>query len=398
MISKNKWEETIMKLTKRIITCLVVVALAIASLPMGVMAVTKDDTNKIPNRAKLMKLVDEFSLPVGVLEEYEMNPGTNRNYNFSKAKARRAILKYRTESKKKMNKYSKRMFGVKTSKVTPFPGEWGNSNIVMEVDNIKKTSARQYFVNGRVYMSTYNDHKKHKCGTFKMLVQKNSKAKYKYVAKTLKLSTWPTAKTKSSTVNLFASAKKYKKITASMTYQRITVSGVKGSKKINTVLKNDYDRFLKNPKRNSFYEWVAEDNANPKKKKNHYYYNTSSTVKYNMNNILSIRITIKFYAGTVVNIDKYGYNFNAKTGNKITIRNVCRGSDQSIKNRMYKAINKQKWAKKYKKKAKKIIKKTSLTNLEFYMKNDKAIVCFKPYTLGGKQRQLRTFYIKSKYF
>ncbi len=387
-----------MKITKKIITSVLVVALAIASLPMGVMAVTKDDTNKVPNRAKLMKLVDEFSLPVGVLEEYEMNPGTNRTYNFAKPKARKAILRYRTGSKKKMNKYSKRMFGVKTKNVKPFYGEWGNSDIVMEVDSIKKNSSNKYFVNGRVYMSTYTDHKKHKCGTFKMLVQKKSKAKYKYVAKTLKLSTWPTAKTTTRNINLFTSAKKYKKITASMIYQRITVSGVKGAKKINAVLKNDYNRFVNNPKRNSFYEWVAQDNSNSKKKKNHYYYNTYSTVKYNMNNILSIRITIKFYAGEVVNIDKYGYNFNAKTGNKITINQVCRGSDKSIKKRMYKAINKQSWSKKYKKKAKKIIKKSKLTQLEFYMKNDKAIVCFKPYTLGGKQRQLRTFYIKSKYF
>ena len=65
---------------------------------------------------------------------------------------------------------------------------------------------------------------------------------------------------------------------------------------------------------------------------------------------------------------------------------------------MYTAIKKKNWSKAYKKKAKKFIKKTKLKDLEFYMKNDKVIICFEPYTLGKKQREFKTFYIFSKYF
>ena len=390
------WEEIKMKFTKKLMATVLVVALSIAALPVGVMAVTKDATNTVPNKKSLMKLVDEFSTPIGVTEEYIMKAGKSLTYDFSKVTARADMLRFKAEKKKQVNKISKRMFGKKTSKVTLYPGEWGDSEVVMEMDSIKKTSKKNYYVKGQVYFASKVGGKKHLVGTFRLYVLRKTSAKYKYVATKLSLTKWKKATTKSSKVNLFSSAKKYKNIKATMTYQLITVSGVDGSKAINKALRGDMDGFQKSKSATNFYTWVAEDDA--KKIKDNYYFTATSKVKYNMNNILSVRITLKWYAGGAENTDEYGYNFDARTGKQIGVKSVVSGSTKTIKKKMYTAIKKKNWSKAYKKKAKKVIKKAKLKDLEFYMKNDKVIICFEPYTLGKKQREFKTFYIFSKYF
>ena len=379
---------------KKLIVTVLAVALTITAVP--VMGATVDATNTVPNKKSLMKLVDEFSTPIGVTEEYIMQSGKSLTYNFSKVTARADILRFKAEKKKQVNKYSKRMFGKKTSKVTLYPGEWGDSQVVMEIDSIKKTSKKDYYVKGQVYFTNLRDGKKHLVGKFRLYVQRKKTAKYKYVATKLKLTKWKKATTKSSKVNLFSSAKKYKNIKATMTYQLITVSGVDGAKGINKALKGDMDALQKSQSATNFYTWVAEDDA--KKIKDNYYFTATSKVKYNMNNILSVRITIHWYVGGAENTDEYGYNFDARTGKQIGIKKVVKGSTNTIKKKMYKAIDKKNWSKSYKKKAKKYIKKTKLSKLEFYMKNDKVIICMEPYTLGKKQREFKSFYIFSIYF
>ncbi len=383
-----------MKFTKKILATVLVLALTIATVP--VMGATVDATKSVPNKKSLMKLVDEFSTPIGVTEEYIMKAGATVSYDFSNVKARADMLRFKTEKKKQVNKISKRMFGKKTSKVTLYPGEWGDSEVVMQIDSIKKTSKKNYYVKGQVLFSNMRDGKKHLCGTFRLYVLRKTSAKYKYVGQKLSLTKWKKATTKASKVNLFSSAKKYKNIKATMTYQLITVSGVDGAKTINKTLRADMNGFQKSQSATNFYSYVAEDDG--KKIKDSYYFTATSKVKYNMNNILSIRITLKWYAGGAVNTDEYGYNFNARTGNQIGIKSVVSGSTKTIKKKMYAAIKKKGWSKSYTKKAKKIIKKTKLKDLEFYMKNDKVIICFEPYSLGKKQRDFKTFYIFSKYF
>ena len=383
-----------MKFTKKLLAAVLVAALTISAVP--VMAATVDATNTVPNKKSLMKLVDEFSTPIGVTEEYIMKSGQTLKYDFSKVTARADMLRFKAEKKKQVKKISKRMFGKKTSKVTLYPGEWGDSQVVMEIDSIKKTSKKNYYVKGQVYFASLTDKKKHLVGTFRLYVLRKTSAKYKYVATKLALTTWKKATTKSSKVNLFSSAKKYKNIKATMTYQLITVSGVDGAKTINKTLRGDMNAFQKSKSATNFYTWVAEDDA--KKIKDNYYFTATSKVKYNMNNILSVRITLKWYAGGAENSDEYGYNFDARTGKQIGIKSVVAGSTNTIKKKMYTAIKKKNWSKSYKKKAKKVIKKAKLKDLEFYMKNDKVIICFEPYTLGKKQRAFKTFYIFSKYF
>ena len=383
-----------MKFTKKLLAAVLVAALTISAVP--VMAATVDATNTVPNKKNLMKLVDEFSTPIGVTEEYIMKSGQTLKYDFSKVTARADMLRFKAEKKKQVKKISKRMFGKKTSKVTLYPGEWGDSQVVMEIDSIKKTSKKNYYVKGQVYFASLTDKKKHLVGTFRLYVLRKTSAKYKYVATKLALTTWKKATTKSSKVNLFSSAKKYKNIKATMTYQLITVSGVDGAKTINKTLRGDMNAFQKSKSATNFYTWVAEDDA--KKIKDNYYFTATSKVKYNMNNILSVRITLKWYAGGAENSDEYGYNFDARTGKQIGIKSVVAGSTNTIKKKMYTAIKKKNWSKSYKKKAKKVIKKAKLKDLEFYMKNDKVIICFEPYTLGKKQRAFKSFYIFSKYF
>ena len=383
-----------MRLMKRIAATVLVLALTIAALPVGVGAVTVDATKSVPNKKSLMKLLDEFSTPIGVTEQYVMKSGVTVNYDFSNVRARADMLRFMTDKKKKVNKISKRLFGVKTSKVTLYPGDWGDAQVIMEMKAIKKTSKKNYYIKGQVYLANFQGDKKHLCGTFKLSVVRQKTAKYKYVAQKLALTTWKKATTKATKVDLFTNAKKYKNIKASMTYQLLNVTGVDGAKAINATLKKDCNDFQANGSK--FYTYVSEDDA--KKIKDNYYYEATSKVKYNMNNILSIRINIKWYAGGAVNTDEYGYNFNAKTGKEITIKNAVAGSTSAIKNKMYTAINNQTWSKAYKKKAKKIIKKSKIKDLEFYMKNDKVIICFEPYSLGKKQRDFKTFYINSIFF
>ena len=391
---------------KKVMATALVVALVLTAVPVG--AVTKDATNTVPYKASLMKLLDEFSTPIGVTEEYIIKAGKTLSYDFSNATARADMLRFKTESKKEVNKISKKMFGVTTSKVTLYPGEWGDSEVVLEMDSIKKTSKKNYYIKGQVYFANIQGTKKHLCGTFRLYVTKDTSATYKYVANKLSLTTWKKAVTKTNKSNLFASAKKYKYVKAKMSYKQIIVSGIDGANNINNTLNADLKGFQNSKSATNFYTWVQEDNAKLKKKakagkkvkKKKYYFTATSKVKYNMNNILSIRITLKWYAGGAVNSDEYGYNFDARTGKQIGIKDVVDGSTntKSIKKKMYQSIAKKKWSKKYKKKAKKYIKKTKLNKLEFYMKNDKIIVCFEPYTLGGKQRDFMNFYIYSKYF
>lgn len=380
---------------KKIITSVLVIALVIGTMT-GVSAAVVDATNTVPNKKSLEKLVDEFSIPIGVTEYYEMKAGFSKTLTFSKKDARAAVLKYKAENKKQVKKYSKIMFGKKTSKVKIYPGEWGESQPTLVITSIKKTSNKNYYVKGKVSIVDSTDKKQHECGTFKLYVQRKSSAKYKYVATKLFLSTWKQATTKTSTINLFKSAKKYHNITAKMTYQLITVSGVDGAKAINKTLRKAMNDFKNSKVSENFYEWVATDDA--KKVKDTYYWEGYAKVKYNMNNILSIRINTKGYAGDEENINEYGYNFNIKTGKQIGIKTVVAGSTKTIKKKMYAAINKTNWKKSYKKKAKKIIKKTKLKKLRFYMKNDKVLFSFKPHSLGKKQKTFKRFYIISKYF
>ena len=264
---------------KRIMATALVVALVFSAVP--VMAATVDATNTVPYKASLMKLLDEFSTPIGVTEGYAMNPGNTWNYDFSKATARADMLRFKTESKKQVNSISKKMFGVLTSKVTLYPGEWGDSEVVLKVKSIKKTSEKDYYVKGQAYYSSFVGGKKHLCGTFRFYVRRNDSATYKYVAKKLSLTTWKKATTKRNKVNLFKSAKKYKYIKATMTYQKMRVSGVDGKANINATLKSDYNGFQNSKSAQNFYTWVQEDNAKLKekaqsgkkvKKKKYYFY------------------------------------------------------------------------------------------------------------------------------
>ena len=86
-----------MKLTKKILATVLVLALTIAAVP--VMGATVDATNTVPNKKSLMKLVDEFSTPIGVTEEYIMKPGKSITYNFSKVTARADMLRFKAEKK-----------------------------------------------------------------------------------------------------------------------------------------------------------------------------------------------------------------------------------------------------------------------------------------------------------
>lgn len=385
-----------MKLSKKIVVSLLVVTLVIGSIPMGIMGATKNVTNSVPSKSKLIKLVNQFSTPIAVTETYIMKAGETFKYDFSKKVERRNILRFINCKKSKINKYSKRMFGKKTNKVKTYPGDWGDAKAVTQITSIYQMNDKEFYVKGMVYIASSYESKTHHCGTFRLYVKKNKKAKYKYYATKLSITTCKQAKYTKTKINGFSGASKYKNIKGTMTYNKINVSKVTGAKKINAALNADCNNFIKSNNAQRFYAYVAEDNAKGIKDK--YYYTADSKMKYNMNNIISIRVRTLWYVGGVVNEEQYGFNFNAVTGKKIKIKNVVNGSTKKIKKKMVAKIKKTKGLKKYKKKAIKYINNANLDYLDFYMKNDKVIICFKPYTFGKSQKVFKTFYIQSKYF
>lgn len=199
----------------------------------------------------------------------------------------------------------------------------------------------------------------------------------------------------------------YKKVSAAKTYsgavnckanvyfKKPVLSGKgKAIKKINQAIEKECQDFLQSESVKSLYE-SAQSYANEPFYGNddmemHYY--ATCKVTYNRKNVISIRIKTNWFAGGVSNTDVYGMTFSLKTGKKLTLKDVCKGSSSSIKKSIRSAIRKKdSEVDPY------VINSYSVKKIDFYLKkNKKAVVCFGPYEIsyGG---WYRTYTIKSKY-
>ncbi|HEX3076860.1 MAG TPA: DUF4163 domain-containing protein [Lachnospiraceae bacterium] len=161
-------------------------------------------------------------------------------------------------------------------------------------------------------------------------------------------------------------------------------------KKINTVLKNAADDFMKSESAKSLEEYVTGsiENDGFYSETEQYYYMAACKVTYNSKNVISIHMKEMWYAGGVYNQMDYGFTFDLKTGKELSIVDVVSGNSSTVKNKIVNAGTK------YLKKllgsnfnndypnVLPIIKDYSVKKCNYYLTPGKAHICFGSYELG----------------
>lgn len=173
----------------------------------------------------------------------------------------------------------------------------------------------------------------------------------------------------------------------------------KAVKAINKSINKESNRFLNSEMVERLYDYTKDavksgfgyyGNEN----KITFYCYAKSSVTYNNNGIISIKIETFWYAGGVSNTDVYGLNYSLKTGKKLRLTDVCSGGASKIKESI---ISKMYASEDYEAYDMEKIYQYKTKKFRFYLKpNRKAVVCFGPYEIsyGG---WYRTFEIESKY-
>lgn len=146
-------------------------------------------------------------------------------------------------------------------------------------------------------------------------------------------------------------------------------------KKVNSLIKKESSKFIKSETAKTLKDYTLSAIKNDQfyDETEQYYWITTCKISYNKNNIISIHMHEKWYAGGVGNEQEYGLNYNLKTGKKLTVNHVISGK---AKEKILEA------AKIYcgsDTNAYNIIKNTK--NYEFYLKEGKVYICFGTYVL-----------------
>lgn len=181
------------------------------------------------------------------------------------------------------------------------------------------------------------------------------------------------------------------KVRGIVSFQYPQFNGTSDSiKKVNSMIKKESSQFLKSEtaKRLKEYTLSAIEDNRFYDEMEQYYWTTTCKISYNKNNIISIHMHEKWYAGGVGNEQEYGLNYNLKTGKKLTVNDVISGN---AKEKILKA------AKIYcgsDTNAYNIIKNTK--NYEFYLEKGKVYICFGTYVLErGNAHDV--FFVTGKY-
>ena len=198
------------------------------------------------------------------------------------------------------------------------------------------------------------------------------------------------SKAKTTTKKVTAVNKKYGKIKVESYYEKVVLKGnSKAVKKINKAIQKDCKTFLKNS--DSLVKYAKADKKT-KKYADTYLNTAGSRVSYNDKGIISIVMTVNWYAGGVGNVDAYGMTFDLKTGKKITLDKVCADKTSKVASTLKKQILKEDSGLDVKN-----ITKNKVKDMSFYLEpGKKAEVCFGPYELGWGG-WVRIYTIKSKY-
>jgi len=175
-------------------------------------------------------------------------------------------------------------------------------------------------------------------------------------------------------------------------------------KKINEVLENAMKAYMADEKAERLKEYtsIAIDNKSFINDKEQYYWKTNCKITYNENNIISIHMKERWYAGGVYNQKDYGYTFNLKTGKTMTAIDVIGKKPKEVTTKVLtsaKAFLKKNYKDSYDvvwKDVSTIINAYDAKDFKFYLTPGKAHICFESYELNlGTSYQV--FSVKSKY-
>lgn len=152
--------------------------------------------------------------------------------------------------------------------------------------------------------------------------------------------------------------------------------------KINKILEKDYKQRLK--EKRSVWKWV-KDEGKSVTYKDTYYSLTRCKVEYNEHGYVSFSFASNWYAGAVGNEWTYGLTFDIKTGRKLKLSEVIKGSATKFRSKIIE---------KYEEKVRQLddfgkeqIENTKINDFKFYLKKGKVVICFGPYQPGGGNGQ-----------
>lgn len=175
-------------------------------------------------------------------------------------------------------------------------------------------------------------------------------------------------------------------------------------KKINEVLENAMKAYMEaeNAERLKEYTSIAIDNKSFNNDKEQYYWKTNCKITYNANNIISMHMKERWYAGGVYNQKDYGYTFNLKTGKTLSAIDVIGKTPKEVISKVLtsaKAYLKKNYKDSYDviwKDVSNIINAYDAKDFKFYLTPGKAHICFESYELNlGASYQV--FSVNSKY-
>ena len=180
-----------------------------------------------------------------------------------------------------------------------------------------------------------------------------------------------------------------KKVRGIVSFQYPLLKGnSKAVEKINETLKKAAEDYFESESAKNLKEYTLEAIAENRfyDESEQYYFETSCSVTYNKNNVISIGMTERWYAGGVSNHNEYGYTFDLKTGKQLSITDVVKGNSKEVKNKILAAAKQYfqgegsgataDW-----KEIEPIIKKMKLAKMKFYLTPGKANICFGSYDL-----------------
>ena len=147
-------------------------------------------------------------------------------------------------------------------------------------------------------------------------------------------------------------------------------------KSINKLIQKQSDRFINEAKDN-------ESFVKDEKYMNNMHYSNycSAAVTKNSDGILSIKVTRTWFMGGVSNVDSYGLNYDLKTGEELNIAEYLAMTKTETEN-YFKEESKKQIAEGFFEDAEKTIEGLSLTDFNYYLKDDSIFLCYSTYTLA----------------
>ena len=159
-------------------------------------------------------------------------------------------------------------------------------------------------------------------------------------------------------------------------------------KKINKAIRKERDKFFTSEKADEFRSYLTDEYWIHER----YFYMRRCKIRYNEGNVLSFTESEVFFAGFSSHTYYHGYNYNTKTGKKITYKNAIKGN---ARKKITKATKKmlKKEAMDYDKACKELKNKK---HFEFYISPGKVNICYQPFELT-RCGQPGTVSVKGKY-